>query len=65
MSDLFPVSLVDQIAEVEREIRMREEVYRRQIVAGRMTKARADAYLARMRAVLTTLQILHGDGSVP
>jgi hypothetical protein len=65
MSDLFPITLGDQIAEAEREVRMREEVYPRQVAAGRLTKARADVQLARMRAVRDTLRLVeqHGIGA--
>lgn len=52
------VTLAQQIDAVEREIRMREQVYPRRIEAGRMTREQADAELLRMRAVLATLQRL-------
>lgn len=55
MPDLFPVTLDDQIACVEREIRMRERVYPHQVNLGRMNQEYADRELARMRAVLSTL----------
>ena len=56
MSDLFPPSLAEQIACIEREIAMRVRVYPRQISAGRMTQVKADREIALMRAVLTTLE---------
>lgn len=56
MSELFPPTLDDQIASVEREIAQRLRVYPRQVAAERMTQAAADRELARMRAVLSTLQ---------
>lgn len=50
------VPLSSQIACVEREIAMRERVYPRWVVENRMTKAKADAELDAMRAVLETLK---------
>lgn len=50
------VPLAEQIACVEREIRMRSRVYPRFVAGGRMTQHKADAELAAMRAVLVTLQ---------
>lgn len=50
------VSLSDQIAEVKRELRLREINYPRWIAAGKMNQAEADRQLERMRAVLATLE---------
>lgn len=50
------VSLADQIASVEREIRMRERVYPRWVQSERMTQEKADRELLTMRAVLATLR---------
>jgi hypothetical protein len=63
MGDMFPISpadisIADQIAAVEREIKMREHVYPRRVADGKMKQATADAEIARMRAVLATLQSL-------
>jgi hypothetical protein len=61
-ADLFPaatpadVSLPDQIACVEREIRMRERVYPRWVAIGKLTQDAADREILCMRAVLATLQ---------
>jgi len=51
-------SLVAQIAEVDREIVMREKVYPAWIKSHRMQQGEADYYLGRMRAVLRTLKWL-------
>jgi hypothetical protein len=64
VSDLFglaaaPVPLAQQIACVEREIKMRESSYPRWVQAGKMTQAKADAELLAMRAVLATLKGKH------
>jgi len=50
------ISIEDQVACVEREIRQRARVYPRWVEAGRMTQAKADLENARMAAVLETLQ---------
>lgn len=49
-------SLQAQIAEVEREIKMRVDVYARQIASGKMRKSEAEYRTDCMRAVLETLQ---------
>lgn len=51
----MPVTLMDQIKCVEREIAMRERVYPRQVQTGKMKQQAADHELAAMKAVLTTL----------
>ena len=56
LTDNLPVPLADQIACVKREIRMREEVYPRRVKERRMREDVADLELARMRAVLATLE---------
>lgn len=53
---LFPLTLADQVACVEREIRMRQKVYPRWIGQGKMTQDKADHEIACMRAVLETLK---------
>ena len=49
-------SIAEQIASVEREIRMRERVYPRWVEQRRMMKKTAEHEIACMRAVLATLQ---------
>jgi hypothetical protein len=53
------VSLAQQIEEVEREIALREDVYKRKYT-GR-DRSRGEFHLARMRAVLATLQWLAAE----
>jgi signal recognition particle subunit SEC65 len=53
---LFPVSIEEQIASVEREIRMRESAYPRWVEQRRMTVKTAEHEIACMHAVLATLQ---------
>lgn len=68
------VSYADQIEAVRRELKLRESVYPRRVSDGKMTQALADRELARMRAVLRTLELVqainrdlveaHCDGAV-
>lgn len=59
------VSIEDQIACVEREIKMREAVYPRWVNAKppKMTAKTAEHQLAAMRAVLDTLKAVHDEKS--
>lgn len=56
MTDLFPVTLTDQIASVRREITMRRNVYPRWVESGRLKQETADREIACMEAVLKTLE---------
>ena len=49
-------SLEAQIAEVDREIKMRVDVYARQIASGKMKRSIAEYHTDCMRAVLATLE---------
>lgn len=53
------VPITDQITEVKREIAMRKSAYPRWIAAGRLKQEDADVRIARMAAVLATLERLH------
>jgi len=55
---MTPIPLQEQIAEVRREIAMREAVYPGLVERKKLTQARADKQLAVMRAVLEQLQQL-------
>jgi len=55
MNDLFPATLAEQIAEVERELAFRERVYARRVASKQMTQDTADRHMRNMRAVLATL----------
>jgi hypothetical protein len=46
------ITHADKIAELRREIRMRESVYPRRIAEKRMTPAEADRRIAILRAIL-------------
>lgn len=58
MSATRTISLVEQIAEIGREIAFRERVYPRLVMDGRMTEDRAAKHMRAMEAVLTTLKRL-------
>lgn len=51
-----PVSLSQQIEEVEQEIQMRERVYPEQVRKGSMRESVAEFRINRMKAVLATLR---------
>lgn len=53
------VPITDQIAAVQRELKMRHRVYPGLVQRGTMTQAKADHEIACMQAVLTTLELLH------
>lgn len=49
------ISIIGQIAEVDREIRMREHVYPQQVRASKMRPEEAQMLMDRIRAVRATL----------
>lgn len=51
-----PVSIEEQFASVEREVRMRRRVYPGWIRAGKMTEEKAEHEIRAMEAVLETLR---------
>lgn len=53
---MMEFSIDQQIEEVERELRLRDGVYKRQVAAGKMRDSIAAYHTDRMRAVLATLQ---------
>ena len=53
-----PISLVQQIEEVEREIKLRESAFQSYGRTGGMRSSEAEFHLVRMNAVLTTLRWL-------
>ena len=52
------VSIEDQIACAEREVRFLRRVYARRISEGKMTQVLADKEIAGMEAIVATLQSL-------
>lgn len=63
MAELFPFTLKDQIAAVEREISMRNRVYFRRVGAGQMSLQYAEREIALMEAVLETLRTVERCGT--
>jgi len=61
MPELFAdhVTLTEQIAEAEREIKLRERVYPRMIRSRQMSEAMAERRLTLMRAIAETLRQVH------
>ena len=51
-----PFTIDEQIAEVERELKMRAAVYPRWIANGNLKESTAARHVAAMRAVLETLK---------
>lgn len=68
-ADLFPAtelpiySLKEQVACIERELKMRLRVYGRLVSEKKMLQAKADHELGAMRAVLTTLKSLEENAN--
>ena len=56
MSDFFAPTVSEQIACIERELKMRQRVYPRWVSTGKMKQASADKEMAAMEAVLKTLK---------
>jgi hypothetical protein len=54
--DLYPITLIDMIEEVRRELRYREQVYSRACREGRMNRKLADRRIDVMTAVLQHLE---------
>lgn len=54
------ITLAIQISEVEREIKMRRQVYDGLVARGKMTNAKADRGIRVMESVLDTLRSLQG-----
>lgn len=55
------IGLAQQIAEVERELALRNNVYPGLVARKKMRQGEADAHVARMQAVLKTLRWLHAQ----
>ena len=60
MTDLFPITIAEEIAELERELGMRRHVYPRLVGAGKMPQAKADRQIALMASAIESLHRLKG-----
>ena len=56
-----PISLAQQIEEVEREIKLRKSTFQNYGRTGKMRSSEAEFHLMRMKAVLTTLRWLQAN----
>lgn len=59
------VSIDDQVAAAEREVRQRERVYPRWVEAGKMTQTKADHEIRAMKAIVETLRGLQAKNRLP
>lgn len=50
MSDLFPITIEDEIQELEREVTLRRRVYPRWMAQGKISKVKADRQIAVMQS---------------
>lgn len=55
------ISLADQLAEVERELAMRERIYPKWALSGQLKAETGDRQFARLRAVRDTLRALRDE----
>jgi hypothetical protein len=54
--DLLPITRADILAELRRELRMRERVYPRQVREGKMARATAARQITVLNAAIETLE---------
>ncbi len=64
MSDHFKPTVHHQIAEVRRELAMRQNVYPKLITRGKLKASEAQLCTARMEAVLATLEFMRDHRDV-
>ena len=50
------ISILGQIAEAERELAMRHQVYPRQVASGKMRQGEAEMLIQRQEAIIKTLR---------
>ena len=62
MSDMFPITLDDELVELTRELLLRRKVYPRWVANGQVTQARADRQIAVMESALNRLMALKAAG---
>jgi hypothetical protein len=55
------ISLADQLAAAQREVRMRKQTYPRLIAQGKMTTVEADYQIRVMEAIVKTLHRLDAE----
>jgi hypothetical protein len=62
MSELFAVTLAEQIAELTRELGYRRSVYPRWVAAGKLSATKAERQTEAMEAALATLRDVAREG---
>ena len=65
MAELFSPTPDDVIAEIEREIRMREQVYAKQVAARRMSQTMMDRRIELLREAIRLIDALAGPRFSP
>lgn len=60
MPDLFPITIPDEIAELNREIELRERIYPKMVRLTLLTSTQAARQIAVMRSAVESLQRLAG-----
>lgn len=63
--EMDKIPLVQQIAEVERELALRRRVYPKWVESGKMKQIAADLQMARLTAVRDTLKYLADPSTTP
>jgi hypothetical protein len=61
MTDMFPCTIEEQIAEVERELELRRRNYPRWVEAKKMSQNASDLHMRRMAGVLNTLRMVKAE----
>lgn len=63
MAELFPITVANEIAELERELRMRRQVYPRSVASGMLSQTKADRQIALLESAVATLRMLLPSGA--
>ena len=61
MTDMFPCTIEEQIAEVERELELRRRNYPRWVETKKMSQSASDLHMRRMAGVLNTLRMVKAE----
>ena len=64
MTELFSISIADEIVEVRRELVMRRKVYPRRVAQGDITPQRAARQIAVLEPVLERLKQVAAQGGM-
>jgi hypothetical protein len=64
MADLLPVSLVEMLTELERDLLARRQIYHNRNYTGRLSADRAERRLAILQAVIGVLRLQMSPGEL-